>query len=47
MSIIIKDLDIRIIEYCDLETDYKNLLYVNKNYSNLIMMNNLFDEWRK
>ena len=42
MSIILKDLDTTIINYCDVESDYKNILLINKYYNNIIMNDNLF-----
>ena len=42
MSILLKDLDTAIINYCDVEIDYKNILQINKYYNNIIMNDNLF-----
>lgn len=45
MSIIINDLDKLLIELCDLESDYFNLMCVNKHYCKLITENILFMQW--
>ena len=42
MSIILKDLDTIIINYCNVETDYKNIILINKYYNNIIMNDDLF-----
>lgn len=44
---IIGDPDTIIIDFCDLETDYKNLSMVNNRFYNLITKNNeLFVQWK-
>ena len=47
MSIIINDLDNLLIDFCDLESDFFNLMRVNKHYYKLIKNNELFMEWNK
>ena len=46
MSIIINDLDNSLIDFCDLELDYCNLMCINKHYNNLISNNQLFNQWK-
>ena len=47
MSILLKDLDTTIINYCDVETDYKNIILINKYYNNIITNDNLFLDFKK
>ena len=47
MSILLKDLDTTIINFCDVETDYKNIILINKYYHNIITKNNLFLDFKK
>ena len=47
MSIIMRDLDKLLIDFCDLESDYFNLMCINKNYYDLIINNELFKQWKK
>ena len=46
MSIILADLDDLIINFCDLETDFFNIMRTNKYYYNLIINNELFKQWK-
>ena len=46
MSIILKDLDNNIIENCDLEDDFINIMMINKYYCKIISNNKLFVEWK-
>ena len=47
MSIILRDLDESIIQYCDLEMDFVNISCINKYYRDIIINNSLFNEWEK
>ena len=46
MSIIINDLDNLLVDLCDLESDYFNLMCTNKHYYRLISNNQLFSQWK-
>lgn len=47
MSIIVKDLDNLIIDLCDLESDFFNIMCINKIFFELISDNKLFKQYKQ